>query len=119
MVRQGEIYWVDLGEPGGSEPGFRGPCVVLQNDAFNASRISTVVVAFITSNINLGQAFGNVRLRKGEAGLPRPSAVNISQIVTVDRDALGERVGKLNNRKVLAVLDGVQGLLRPVTTFRN
>jgi mRNA interferase MazF len=114
MIRQGEVHWVDFGNPKGSEPGFRRPCVIVQNDAFNASRISTVVVAAITANLRLGEAFGNVTLRKGEAGLRSRSVVNISQITTVDRDMLDGRLGKLSRRRLGQVLDGVYGQLHPV-----
>ena len=114
MTTQGEVHWVDLGDPRGSEPAHRRPCVIVQNDAFNASRISTVVVVILTSNLRLGQAFGNVTLRKGEAGLPRRSVANISQLATVDRTLLDGRIGKLNRRRLDEVLRGVYTLLRPV-----
>ena len=87
--------------------------MVVQNDAFNSSGIATVVVAILTSNLKHGEAFGNVRLRKGEAGLPRPSVVNISQLLTVDKSSLEERIGKLSRNKVLAVLDGISSVIRP------
>jgi len=116
VIRQGEVHWVDLGDPRGSEPAHRRPCVIVQNDAFNASRISTVVVAILTSNLRLGQAFGNVTLRKGEAGLPRRSVANISQLATVDRSMLDGRIGKLSRRRLDEVLLGIYALLRPVET---
>jgi len=113
-ISQGEIHWVDFGAPKGSGPGYRRPCVVVQNDAFNASRISTVVVAVITSNLRLAQAFGNVLLRKREAGLTRRSVVNISQIATIDRSMLSGRIGKLSGRRLDEVLGGIYALLNPV-----
>lgn len=116
MIRQGEIHWVDLGDPRGSEPSHRRPCVIVQNDAFNASRISTVVVLILTTNLRIGQAFGNVTLRKGEAGLPRKSVANISQLATVDRTLLDGRVGKLSRRRLDEVLQGLYTLLRPVVS---
>jgi len=116
VIRQGEVHWVDLGDPRGSEPAHRRPCVIVQNDAFNASRISTVVVAILTSNLRLGQAFGNVTLRKGEAGLPRRSVATISQLATVDRSMLDGRIGKLSRRRLDEVLLGIYALLRPVET---
>lgn len=112
--RQGEIHWVDFGTPDGSEPAHRRPCLILQNDAFNASRIPTLVVAVITSNLSLGAAFGNVTLRKGEGGLPRSSVVNISQIATVDRTMLDGRVGKLGRQRLEEVLEGLYALLTPI-----
>jgi mRNA interferase MazF len=97
----------------GSEPAHRRPCVIVQNDAFNASRISTVVVAALTTNLRLGEAFGNVTLRKGEAGLPTRSVVNISQLATVDRAMLDSRIGKLSRRRLDDVLGGIYALLHP------
>ncbi len=114
VIQQGEVHWVDFGAPKGSSPAYRRPCVVVQNDAFNASRISTVVVAAITSNLRLGHAFGNVALRKGEAGLRVKSIVNISQLATVDRSLLAGRIGKLSQRRMAEVLAGVYALLEPV-----
>ena len=117
MIRQGEIHWVDLRNPRGSEPAHRRPCVIVQNDAFNASRISTVVVVIVTSNLRLGRAFGNVTLRKAEAGLPRGSVANISQLATVDRTLLDGRIGKLSRRRLDEVLRGIYTLLRPVDSY--
>lgn len=114
MIAQGEIHWVDFGDPKGSAPALCRPCVVVQNDAFNASRISTVVVAVVTTNLRLGQAFGNVTLREGEAGLSRRSVVNISQLATIDRALLRRRIGKLSRRRLGEVLDGIRSLLNPV-----
>jgi mRNA interferase MazF len=108
------VHWVDFRVPEGSEPGYRRPCVVVQNDAFNASAISTVVVAIITSNVRLGGAFGNVTLRRGEAGLARRSVINISQIATVDRSMLRGRLGKLSVRRLHEVLEGIYALLNPI-----
>ena len=116
VVTQGEVFWVDFGIPKGSEPGFRRPCIVIQNNAFNASRISTVVVASITGNLRLGQAFGNVTLRKGEAGLAKRSVVNISQIATVDRSMLDGCIGALSRARFNEVLQGIYALLRPIET---
>ena len=114
VISQREVHWVDFGTPKGSEPGYRRPCVILQNDAFNASRISTVAVVPITSNIRLGQAFGNVTLRKGEASLSKRCVVNISQIATVDRSMLDGRIGILSRARFNEVLQGVYALLRPI-----
>ncbi len=114
MISQGEIHWVDFGTPRGSEPGFRRPCVVVQNDAFNESAIATTVVAVLTTNLRLAEAFGNVLLRKGEAGLVRRSVVNVSQIATVDRSMLAGRIGRLGRRRLREVLAGVYSLLEPV-----
>ena len=78
VIKQGEIYWVDLAEPKGSEPGYRHPHIVIQNNLFNDSRINTTVVCSLTSNLNRAKAPGNVLLNKGEANLSKQSVVNIS-----------------------------------------
>ena len=112
-IRQGEIYWLNLGIPSGSAPGYRHPYVVIQNNLFNDSRINTVVVCGITSNLRRGQAIGNVLLEKGEAGLPERSVVNVSQIFTVDKRELIERIGAVSPKRVSQILDGVRLLTEP------
>ena len=113
MIRQGDVFWVDLGEPSGSGPGLLHPHVVIQNNVFNFSRIHTVVVCALTSNLKRGQAPGNVTLRKGEANLPKPSVVNISQLYTVDKSALYDKIGTLSERRVLDIIRGIQLLIEP------
>jgi len=113
VIRQGDVYWVDLGEPDGSGPGFLRPYVVIQNNVFNLSRINTVVICVLTSNMRRGQAPGNVTLRQGEANLPRPSVVNISQLYTVDKAALQDKIGSLSDRRVLEIIRGLQLLMEP------
>jgi len=107
VIRQGEVYWLDFGAPEGSEPAGRRPALVVQHDRFNRSAISTVVVAAITSNLRLGAMPGNVRLRRGEAGLQRASVVNVSQLRTIDRSRLCERIGTLAPVRTLEVLAGL------------
>ena len=113
VIRQGEVYWVDLGEPIGSEPGFRHPHVVVQNDVFNCSRIHTVVVCALTSNLQWAEAPGNVLLKLGEANLPKQSVVNVSQIFTVDKRQLEEKIGSLSTLRVREILDGIRLVLEP------
>lgn len=113
MIRQGDVYWVDLGEPSGSAPGYLHPHVVVQNNLFNSSRIQTVVVCAITSNLKRAKAPGNVALEEGEANLPKQSVVNVSQVFTVDRDDLVEKLGSLRPERVRQVLDGLSVLLEP------
>jgi mRNA interferase MazF len=113
VIRQGDVYWVDLGEPAGSGPGFLRPYVVIQNNVFNLSRINTVVVCALTSNMRRGQAPGNVTLRQGEANLPKPSVINISQLYTVDKAALQDKIGALSERRVLDIIRGIQLLMEP------
>ncbi|GMV17744.1 MAG: type II toxin-antitoxin system PemK/MazF family toxin [Polyangiaceae bacterium] len=117
-MRQGEVVWFRFaGE--GSEPAGRRPAVVIQDDRFNASAINTSVVAAITSNLRLGEMPGNVRLRKGEAGLPRASVVNVTQLRTVDRARIGKPLGKLSAARVreiqlgLALVLGIDRLNEP------
>ncbi|HEX7186400.1 MAG TPA: type II toxin-antitoxin system PemK/MazF family toxin [Thermoanaerobaculia bacterium] len=113
MIRQGELYWLHFGAPEGSAPAGRRPALVVQHDRFNRSAISTTVVAAVTSNLRLAAMPGNVRLRRGEAGLPHPSVVNISQLRTIDRSRLGERIGVLaaaRMREVLALLFGTDSV---------
>jgi len=94
-VKRGEIWWASLPDPAGSGPGFRRPVLVVQKDAFTASNIATVVVVVITSNLRLAEAPGNVLLPKKSSGLPQDSVANISQIITIDKRFLTERVGAL------------------------
>src|SRR3990170_8057137 len=107
VIRQGDIYWVDLGMPSGSEPGYRHPHVVIQNNLFNQSKINTVVVCALTSNLKRAGAPGNVLLAKGEANLKRASVVNVSQIVTVDKSDLTETIGTLSPSRVDQITDGI------------
>lgn len=113
VINQGDLYWVELGEPRGSEPGFRHPFVVIQNDAFNKSKISTVVICALTSNVKLAQAPGNVMLKKGEASLPKASVVNVSQVMTINKDELGTKIGQLSKKRMEEIIDGFQFLLKP------
>ncbi|HET9862776.1 MAG TPA: type II toxin-antitoxin system PemK/MazF family toxin [Steroidobacteraceae bacterium] len=94
-MKRGEIWWADLADPLGSAPGFRRPVLVIQSDPFNASRIGTVVVAAITSNLSRADAPGNMRLSKTDSGLAKPSVVNVSQLLTVDRAILSRKVKSL------------------------
>jgi len=111
VIAQGEVWWADLGEPAGSEPGFRRPVVVVQGDAFNASAIRTVVCVALTSNIRWVDAPGNVLLPARATGLPKPSVANVSQIVTLDRDVLTERAGRLSASSLELVLAGIDVVL--------
>jgi mRNA interferase MazF len=113
VISQGDIYWINLEEPAGSEPGFRHPHVVIQNNLFNRSRIDTVVVCLLTSNLRLAKAPGNVLVEKGEGNLAKQSVVNISQIYTVDKSDLVEWIGALSEKRVRQILDGVRLLTEP------
>jgi mRNA interferase MazF len=113
VIQQGDVYWAALPHPRGSGPGFRHPVVIIQNNDFNRSRIGTVVACVLTSNLERAAAPGNVALRKGEGGLPKRSVVNVSQIATLDRSELLEKLGELSKARVMEILDGVGLVLVP------
>ena len=113
VIDQGDVYWVDLGEPSGSGPGYRHPHVVIQNNVFNRSRINTVVVCVLTSNLRRAAAPGNVLLEEGEANLLFFSVMAATEIYTVDKGDLVERIGRLSRRRVQEVLAGVMLVLEP------
>ena len=113
VINQGDIFWVDMGESSGSEPGYLHPYVVIQNNAFNHSGIRTTVVCGLTSSIRLAQSPGNVRLNKGEANLPKSSVINISQVYTVDKQDLVEKIGTVSQKRIRQILDGFQLLTEP------
>ena len=110
-MKRGEVWWASLPEPTGSGPGFRRPVLIVQSNPFNQSRIGTVVVVVVTSNLALAEAPGNVRLAKAEAGLPKPSVVNVSQVLTIDRGLLILRVKALPNRAMQRVDEGLRLVL--------
>jgi mRNA interferase MazF len=112
-IRQGDLFWVGLGEPGGSGSGFRHPYVALQNNVFNTSRLNTVVLCVLTSNLERAKSPGNVLLRKGEGNLPKDNVVNITQLVTVDKSDLGEKIGSLSPKRINQIIEGVKLLLEP------
>ncbi|MCG8557761.1 MAG: type II toxin-antitoxin system PemK/MazF family toxin [Proteobacteria bacterium] len=111
VVNQGEVWWADLGEPAGSEPGFRRPVLVVQCDAFNRSRIATIVCVSLTSNLKWADAPGNALLGTRATGLPKQSVANVSQVFTLDRQALVERAGRLPESKLELVLAGIDVVL--------
>ena len=111
VVGQGDVCWATLPDPTGSGPGFRRPVVVIQGDAFNASRLATVVVVPLTGNLRWATAPGNVLLNAKRTGLPRDSVANVSQIVTVDRTILSERVGQLQATDIALILSGIDLVL--------
>jgi mRNA interferase MazF len=111
VVAQGDVCWADLPEPVGSGPGFRRPVLVVQGNAFNRSRIATVLVVPLTSNLRLANAPGNVVLPARASGLPRESVANVSQLIAIDRDLLSERVGHLSTDLLLTIFAGVDLVL--------
>ena len=111
VISQGEIWWADLPSPTGSGPGFRRPIVVVQGDALNRSRIATVLCVPLTTNLRWAAAPGNVELTGRLTGLPKDSVANVSQLVTLDRDLLTDRVGKLPRAKLELLLSGIDVVL--------
>jgi mRNA interferase MazF len=113
VIQQGDLYWIDLGEPSGSESGYRHPHVVVQNNVFNQSRINTVVVCALSSNMKRGKVPGNVELKAGEGGLPKASVVIVTQLFTVDKEMLEDQIGTLSVKRVRQILDGIDLVLEP------
>jgi len=113
VINQGGVYWIDLGAPVGSAPGYSHPHVVIQNNMFNRSKLNTVLVCALTSNLKRAAAPGNVLLEEGEANLPKRSVVVVSQIVAVDKAQVGEYIGALSPRRVRQILDGLRQLTEP------
>jgi mRNA interferase MazF len=111
VTNQGDVVWAELPHPTGSGPGFRRPVVIVQGDAFNASRLATVVVVPLTSNLRWARAPGNVVLSSLRTGLPRDSVANVSQIIAVDRSVLADRIGRLDDDQLSMILSGVDLML--------
>lgn len=112
-IRQGDIFWVDLGVPRGSAPGYTRPFVVIQNNVFNSSRINTILVCALTTNLSRANAPGNVLLFKGEANLPKQSVVVVSQTLAIDRSELHEKIGTLSRGRIDEIIDGIKLLVEP------
>lgn len=110
-MKRGEVWWASLPDPVGSGPGLRRPVVIVQSNAFTESRIATVIVAVVTSNLALAEAPGNVRLAKSESGLPQPSVINVSQLITVDKSILTGKVKSLPSSVMRRVEDGIRLVL--------
>ena len=110
-MERGDIWWAQLPDPVASQPGFRRPVVIVQSNAFNRSRIRTVIAAVVTSNLRLAEAPGNVLLPASESGLPKDSVVNVSQVITVDREFLAEKCGRLSSRMMKSIDEGLRLVL--------
>lgn len=111
VARRGEIWWASLGEPQGSGPGFRRPVLIVQSNEFNESAIQTSICAVITSNMRLADAPGNVRVTRRMSGLPHDSVVNVSQLITLDKQMLTENVGRLPAQSLRDVEAGIKLVL--------
>lgn len=110
-MKRGEIWWASLDEPRSSEPGFRRPVVIVSSNEFNDSRINTVLAAVVTSNLHLADAPGNILLQKKSSKLAKDSVINISQIITIDKIFLTEKVSKLNSQILNALDEGLRVVL--------
>ncbi len=108
---RGEIWWATLPDPLGSEPGYRRPVLIVQDDTFTQSRIRTVIVVIITSNTRLAEAPGNVLLPREATGLPQDSVANVSQVFTIDKTVLTERIGSLPSDLQEEVDEGLRMIL--------
>lgn len=113
VINQGDIYWIELDEPEGSEPGYKHPHVIVQNNLFNRSQIKTVLVCPLTTNLKRASAPGNVLLDKKESNLAKQSVVNVSQVFTVDKTQLDEYVGTLSTKRINEILNGIMLALEP------
>ena len=111
MIERGEVWWANLPESRGSEPGFRRPLLIVQADSFNLSRMRTVVAITVTSNLRLNEAPGNVFMRAEEVGLPKDSVANVSQIITIDRDYLVELAGRAPGPVLAQISRGLRTVL--------
>jgi mRNA interferase MazF len=111
VIKRGEIWWAELADPRGSEPGYRRPVLVVQSDAFTRSLISTVIVVAITSNVRLAEAPGNVLLLRRDSKLRRDSVINVSQVLTLDKKFLVEKAGDVSDRIIDAVASGLRQVL--------
>ena len=110
-MERGAVWWAELPDPVASEPGFRRPVVIIQSNAFNRSRIQTVVVVLLTSNLRLADAPGNILIAAADSGLPKDSVANVSQVITVDKSFLSRRSGRLPPRVIKALDDGLRLVL--------
>ena len=113
VINQGDVYWIDLGEPEGSEPGYERPFVVIQNNVFNLSKLNTVIVCAITSNIKRVNSPGNVLLEEGEANLTKPSVVLVTQVFSVDKNQLKDYTGTLSRKRMRQILNGLELVTEP------
>jgi mRNA interferase MazF len=110
-MQRGEVWWADLGDPVGSAPGYRRPVLIIQSDWYNASRLQTVIVLALSSNLLLADMPGNIKLLAHETGLPKDSVVNVTQIATLDKFALIQRVGAINGMLMVSVENGIRQVL--------
>jgi mRNA interferase MazF len=112
VIKRGEIWWAELPEPVGSGPGYKRPLLIIQSNDFNKSKISTVIAAVITSNLRLAGAPGNISLSAKRSKLPKESVINVSQIITIDKSLLTEKVHQLPNNIIAQIDEGLKLVLK-------
>lgn len=112
-INQGDVFWFDAGEPRGSAPAYSRPVVVIQNNVFNRSPLSTVLVCALTTNLRRAKAPGNVLLDENEADLPKQSVVVVSQVLTVDKSELIDKIGTLSKERIDEILEGIRFITEP------
>ena len=112
VIKRGEIWWAELPEPVGSEPGYKRPLVIIQSNEFNNSNINTIIAAVITSNLNLAAAPGNILLPAKKSKLPKKSVINISQLITINKSFLTEKVHTLSNKVMEQIDNGIRLVLK-------
>ena len=110
-IRKGSIYWVDFSSAGNAKTNGLSPGLVIQNDALNSSKLNTVNILAITTNLKFGELPGNVLLDKGEANLPKPCVINVTRIKTVDKIRLREKIGSLTEERMVKVDEGIKLVL--------
>lgn len=111
VIQRGDIWWADLTVPTGSAPGYRRPVVIIQADRFNRSEINTAVIAIVTTNTRLENSLGNVRLTPNQSGLSKDSVVNVSQLYTIDKRFLLERISSVSEKKMEQIDNGLRLVL--------
>jgi mRNA interferase MazF len=111
VVNRGDVWWAELPEPTGSEPGYKRPIIIVQSNDFNKSKINTVIVVVVTSNLHLAHAPGNVRLLQSKTGLGRESVANVSQLITIDKRFLSEKIGQLDVLTMQELNEGIELVL--------
>jgi mRNA interferase MazF len=111
VIKRGEVWWAELGAARGSGPGFRRPIVIIQSDDFNQTRLNTTLGVVITTNLRLAEMPGNIMLRKSVVNLPKDSVINVTQVVTVDKHDLLERMGRLSEEMIEQIENGLRLVL--------
>lgn len=119
VIRHGSVYWIDFSPGEGSEPTGRRPGLVIQNSALNDSKLNTVIVLAITSTLKYGELPGNVSLKKGEANMPKTCVINVTQIKSVDKRSIKEKIGTLSREKMSEVIEGMKLVMSISSSMNN